>query len=167
MKIATKSQASPKAYSSDSNQIIFDFLQAQPIGILATVDANNEPCATVIYYSIDDSFTAMFTTKRGTKKHDVLQRNNHVQLLVYEASSQTAAQISGVAEEIKNETDANRAFDGTLKAASETSKGGVPPVSKLQAGYYVAYRIKPAHITMTVYSNPDTGGFKQYEAIDF
>jgi general stress protein 26 len=78
---------------------IYHFLRAHPIGVLATVTPENEPHGTVIYYSIDKHFDVFFVTKSQTRKNDNLKHNKHVMLTVFEASSQTIAQIIGTARE--------------------------------------------------------------------
>jgi hypothetical protein len=49
----------------------------------------------------------------------------------------------------------------------QTSEAGVPPISKLHAGDYVAYRISPKQIRMAMFIRPDPGGYELFETIDF
>ncbi len=167
MSLLSKPLNKETASSSESNQRIYDFLKMHPVGVLATVDPNGNPNATVIYYSVDEYFKAIFITKRDTKKNDNLQHNNHLQLVAYDASSQTTAQITGIAIDITDTSEADEAFNATLKAAVRTSEAGVPPISKLYAGQYVAYHIEPKQIRMAVFARPDPGGYDIYETIDF
>jgi general stress protein 26 len=156
------------ASSSESNQRVYDFLKSHPVGVLAMVDPNGNPHATVIYFSIEEDFSISFTTKRDTKKHDNLQHNNHVMLVAYEAETQTTTQVIGTAEDITDAQQAQETFTNTQIAASETSEeAGEPPISKLYAGEYVAYSLKPAQIRMAVFARPDSGGYDMYETIDF
>lgn len=134
---------------------------------MATVDPNGDPRATVIYYTVNEDFTITFMTKRDTKKHDNIQHNNHVQLVAYEASSQTTAQITGIAEDISDTPEANEVFNKMVTAAIRTSEAGVSPISKLYAGHYVAYKIAPKQIRMAVFIRPDPGGYDMYETLDF
>jgi len=166
MNLLAKQAPKPTAHTSESSKRIYDFLKLHSVGVLATVDPNSDPRATVIYYAVDEDFNITFTTKRDTKKHDNIQHNNHVQLVAYEASSQTTVQITGIAEDISDTPEANEVFSNTLKAAIRTSEAGVPPISKLYAGHYVAYRIKPKQIRMAVFIRPDPGGYDIYETLD-
>lgn len=167
MNILNDKKPSITAHSSESNERIFSFLQSNPVGVLATVDPNLNPHAVVIYFSVKDDFTITFTTKRDTKKHDNLLRNNHVMLVSYEASSQTTAQVTGTVEEIMDEGESNAAFTNMLRASARTSESGVPPISKLYAGHYVSYRITPVLIRMAVFIRPDPGGYDMFETINF
>lgn len=167
MHILTKDKKRQTAFSSERNRRVYDFLKAHPIGTLASVDPNGNPHAAVIYFAVDENFDFVFMTKRDTKKHDNLQHNNHVMLVSYEASSQTTVQITGSAKEIHDNVKAQEAFSGMLDASKQTSEVGVPPLSKLYAGYYVAYQLKPVQIRMAMFIRPDPGGYDMYEIIDF
>ncbi len=167
MHLLAKSHKKQTAFSSERNQRIYSFLKSHPVGTLASVDPNGDPHAVVIYYAVDENFDFVFMTKRDTKKHDNLQHNNHVMLVAYEPLSQTTVQITGTAKEIDDNVKAQEAFSGMLDASRQTSEAGIPPLSKLYAGYYVAYRLKPAQIRMAVFSRPDPGGYDMYETIDF
>ncbi len=152
---------------TESNQRIYEFLKTHPVAVLATIDPNGNPHATVVYFSVDERFNISFTTKRDTKKHDNLKRNNHIMMVAYEALTQTTAQITGVAEDIGDTAEAAEVFKNTLRASMQTSEAGIPPISKLYAGQYVAYRVRPVQIRMAMFVRPDPGGYDLYETIDF
>jgi len=153
--------------SEESNKRILHFLQSHPIGTLATVDPNGNPHAAVIYYFVDDNFNVTFTTKRETHKFDNLSHHNHAMLVAYEAASQTTAQITGIVTEIHDAQEADSAFRSMLAASMATSEAGLPPLTKLYAGRYVAMRLKPVQIRMAVFARSDPGGYDVYESIDF
>lgn len=156
------------SHSSKSNQRIYGFLKENSVGVLATVDPNNNPHATTVYYSMDENFNVFFTTKHDTKKQDNLKHNNHVMLVVYDAFSQTTVQVTGVAQAVTDDVVvSSETFRNTVRAAIRTSESGVPPISKLYAGSYVAYCIKPVQIRMAIFLRPDPGGYDMYETIDF
>ncbi len=155
------------ARANEHNRRIFEFLTSHPIGVLATVTQEHTPHATTVYFAVDEAFTITFTTKRDTKKHAVLAANPNISLVVFEAFSQTTVQIDGVAEEMEDQPAAIEAFGNTLKAAMQTSDAGVPPISKLFAGNYIAYRIKPNNIRMAVFRRPDKGNYEMFESIEF
>lgn len=155
------------ANSSESNKRIFDFLRLQPVGVLATVDPDDNPHAAVIYYSVDEDFNVTFLTKRDTKKRDNLARKNHAMLVAFDAKTQTTCQITGVTEDVSYLAVANEIFQRTIGAAMATSESGIPPISKLSAGEYVAYRLKPKQINMSVYLRPDRGDYEMFEYIKF
>jgi pyridoxine/pyridoxamine 5'-phosphate oxidase len=153
--------------SEESKRRIYMFLAHQPIGTLSTVDPNGDPHGAVIYYSIDKDFNITFTTKRKTKKFDNLSFHNHAMLVVFEAMSQTTVQITGTVEEITDTDESDSAFRSMLANSMATSEAGLPPITKLQAGTYVALRLKPLQIRMAVFARPDPGGYDMYESIEF
>lgn len=167
MKPPHKTHPVESSASVESKLRIREFLTLHPVGVLATTDPNNDPHGSVIYYSVDEDFNILFTTKHDTKKHDSLKHHNHAMLVSYDAASQSCIQITGITEEITDSTAANEAFKGTLKASLQTSEAGIAPISKLYAGQYVAYRLMPKQIRMAVFSRPAGVGQEIFETLEF
>lgn len=140
---------------------IYRFLHAHPMGVLSSVSPDGDPHGAVVYFSIDTSFKLCFLTKDGTRKYDNLKRNNHIMLTVFESSTQTTVQIEGVATEITDSVDVNAVAGSVLSACLKTTKSGRVPITSLQAGSYVAFRIKPLLIRMAVYSEPKYGDYAE------
>lgn len=138
----------------------FQFLKKHKVGVLATVDPNGEPHAAAIYFNVEDGKSITFMTKTGTKKADNLRHNNHAVLVVYEASSQTTVQLTGTTEEVSDLHEANAIFGQVMNTSTEESNTPVPPISRLQEGDYVAYRLNPAETRMAVFNKPDFGNFQ-------
>ncbi len=149
-------------------QRIFDFINDNHVGVLASVDPNNEPHATVIYHAINkEDFTVSFLTKTGTKKYDNLIRNKHVVLVVFEPVSQSVAQIIGEAHELTNADDINEVAAIINKASVEANQGKVMPIAKLEAGTYTAFKIIPFQIRMARYAHPDSNDYNHlFESIE-
>lgn len=152
---------------SERNRRIYNFLQEHPIGVLATIDPNGNPHAVVVYFSVDKDFTLSFITKRETKKHDNLKRNNRTMIVTYEPNTQTTVQVTGIANEVSGISETARIFSNTIKSSKETSEAGIPPISKLNAGQYVAYHLRPLQIRMAMFIRPDSGGYDMYDTLDF
>jgi general stress protein 26 len=153
--------------SADTEQSIYEFLKDSPVGVLSTVGEDNKPHGVVIYFSVDRNFVFTFVTKKGTTKHQNLHTQNDVMLVVFDAYSQTTVQVTAKAMEMTDQTAAEAAFNRTLEAARQTSDAGTPPITKIWAGDYVAYELKPSHIQMRVFVRPDPGGNDLFESIDF
>ena len=137
-----------------------DFLRNHPVGVLATVDANGDPHAAAIYFAIDSKSMISFLTKTGTRKADNLEHNNHAELLVYEAETQTTVQVAGVASKVEDPEEMNQVFTKIVNASLEASDSSVPPISRLKEGDYVAYRLTPKQIRMAVFSRPKFGEYE-------
>lgn len=153
--------------SSKTAEQIYGFLKANRTGVLSTVNPEGDPNASVIYFTVNDIFELTFTTKRDTRKHDNIQHNNHVQLTVYETGTQTMVQVTGVAQDVSDTPESQAIFRGTLEAALNTSLAGIPPVSKMDAGYYVAYRLQPKQIRMAVFSGAKGDLREMFKTLDF
>lgn len=158
----------PTSESSEKNLRIYNFLRSHPVGVLCSVDPNNEPHGSAVYYSVDSSFKLMFTTKTKTKKTSNLQTNNHVMLMVYDQKEQVTVQVTAIAEAIEKDDDISKSMRNTITASMETSDAGIPPIAKLSAGEFTAFRLHPVQIRMAVYERPDPGGYDElFETIDF
>jgi len=143
------------------------FLSEQPVGVLSTVTSKGRPHSAVIYFNVNDDLSVSFLTKNDTLKNHNIKRNNHVMLVSYEPESQTTLQIEGKAINITDTPEAEEVFRKTLQSVEKTSESGIPPISKLDAGRYVAYRIDPDQIRMAVFARPDPGGYEMYETLTF
>jgi len=81
--------------------------------------------------------------------------------------TQTIAQISGDAVEIRDSYEINVVAGAILGASLKTSEAGVPPITKLEAGRYVAFKLAPVQIRMAVYARPDPGDYSDlFESIE-
>lgn len=92
-----------------------------------------------------------FTTKRDTEKHKNIENHSAVMLATYDASNQATVQASGRAVEVHDNDEVQAIFQSTVHAAQTTGVDVVPPIAKISAGPYVAYKISPDNIWMTVY----------------
>lgn len=142
---------SAKDLSRDQRHEIYEFLKQHPVGVLATVDPSGNPHASAIFLGIDNQLNITFTTKRGTEKHANISGHNTVMLAVYDAANQATVQASGKAVEVTNQQEVIDIFRSTLQATRKTGKDEVPPIAKISAGPYVAYRITPDNIWLTAY----------------
>jgi len=145
---------------SKQHQRIASFLKANHIGILATADKTGTPQAAAMYYALDDELNIYFITKKGTAKGRNLEQNPLVAFTVYEAASQSTLQVSGTAQQLDDVSAFQRIFKTILVASRITSDSPVPPVTRLNSGEYVAYKIKPQTMRLAQYTKPDKGDFE-------
>lgn len=160
MKLLRKKPVRP-AMNEDKNVRILRFLEERACCVLATVDPDGNPDASVVYYGIEPDFGLTFLTKRDTKKSGNLHFNNRIVAVIYDEALQATVQVKGVAEEVTEAEKAHDIFRNTLRKSLHAAAAGIPPIAKLSAGTYVAYRIKPTQVAMAVYSRPGIGGYRQ------
>lgn len=153
--------------SAESVEKIMNFLKSNPVGVLSTVGEGGVPHGSVVYFSIDEDMLITFTTKDHTIKHKNISKDSHVMLTVFEAGSQSVVQVEGTAVDVTGTLESEIAFHDTFQNAVKTSNSGIPPISKLVAGKYVAYVLKLKEIRMAVYARPDPGGYEMFETISF
>jgi general stress protein 26 len=146
---------------SDKEQRIYDFLSANPIAVLSSVTPDGNPHGVVLYFSVDKKFVASILTKIDTRKYDNLTHNDHAMLTVFEPRTQTTVQLTGKAKEITDRYEINVVAETNMQASIKTSTAGMPPILKLKAGQYVAFRIYPEQINMAVYAHADSGDYSQ------
>ena len=146
----------PSQLNDEQRAKISQFLREHPVGVLASVNPDGTPSASPIYFGTDDQLNLTFTTKRDTQKHQNLDQNNKVMLAAFDATTQAAVQAAGSAIEVTDQAAAEQIFHGTLRAADQTGPDNVPPISKIEAGPYVAYRIVVDDIHLSEYGWGDT-----------
>lgn len=162
-----KSIRKNKSLLSDRQQRMYDFLKSTPVGVLSTVSPGDDPHGVVIYFDIDKQFRIVFLTRSHTRKHDNIIHNNHVMLTVFDAKTQTVAQVMGRAYELQDSYDINGVAGQVFGHTRKINKVGLMPVNKLEAGPYIAFKIDPVQIRMAVYARPDPGDYENiFESIE-
>jgi uncharacterized pyridoxamine 5'-phosphate oxidase family protein len=157
----------PQSRVGTKNIRILNFLNDHKSGVLATVSTDDRPHASVIYYHIDSSFEITFLTKSRTQKSQDLKRNPHALLIVYDELTQTTVQVQGVIVELTDSKTVSDVFRNTLRSSLKSSQVGIPPIAKLNAGQYIAYKLAPSEIRMAVYARPDSGSYERvFEVIE-
>lgn len=152
---------------SDRKTRFYNFLLANPIGVLSSVTPDNNPHGTVVYFCVDKDFVCSFITKSGTKKNDNIKHNNHVMLTVFDPKTQTTVQILGFAQEIRDSRRVN-AIAGSIVNTSIKTARNLPPLSKLDAGQFVGYEIVPVEARMATYASSNTGHYKDiFKSIEY
>jgi len=144
---------------SEEKPEIAKFLSKHQVGVLATADDEGQPHAATIYFVIDEEIDVYFMTKEKTSKYRNLQQNPKVALAVFEPASQSTVQIVGTATEVTDSAQANEVFGRILTITRGTSVSNVPPISKLNAGEYKCFCIKPLTVRLAEYTKPEHGDF--------
>ncbi|MBI5357532.1 pyridoxamine 5'-phosphate oxidase family protein [Candidatus Saccharibacteria bacterium] len=142
---------------SEEKPKITNFLNKNQIAVLATIGADNRPQTAVIYFYVDADLNIYFITKEKTTKYQNIIDNPEVALSVYEQETQTTVQASGKAEEVHDPGRVNEVFRHVLSVTKSTSESSIPPVSKIDAGGYKCFCIRPRSIRLAEYTKPEHG----------
>jgi len=154
----------PVKIFEDKNQIT-KFIHQHPVGVVATADSSGTVHAATVYFVADDQLNIYFVTKEQTQKAKNLQQNPSVALALYDAENQTTLQVQGTASILKNIGEFMGIYNQILDASTQTSSSERSPVSKLNAGDYLMYCIKPRSLRLAEYTNPDHGDFDIFREV--
>ena len=153
--------------SPESADLIRNFLNGRYSGVLATADAVGIPHAAVVYFTLDGDFSLTFGTKTETQKHKNIEENKQVAFVVYDEVEQSVVQITGRVEVVEDEGKKQSIFSNMSRSSAERSQTALPPAEKLWAGEYIAMRIVPNVIKMTIYARPNSDDEDLFETILF
>jgi general stress protein 26 len=142
--------------STDSEDIVRNFLKSRHVGVLATADKAGMPHAAVVYFLLEDDFGMLFGVKKETQKYKNMEENKHVAFSVSEIEEQTTVQISGHVEVTEDVNDRQAVLNNMFNTSAEQSGSEIPPADKLFAGDYVILRLIPLVIKMSIYARPDS-----------
>ncbi len=143
----------------ESQEKIQEFLQHHTVGVLATANDKAVPHAATVYFVTDDDLNFYFVTKEKTAKYKNLHENPHASLAVFDAKLQTTLQVDGTAKVIEDISQFMELFTKILHISVNTSDSSRPPISKLYAGDYYMFRLKPHQVRLAEYMKPDHGDF--------
>lgn len=135
--------------SNFKNPNIAAFLKRNHIAVLAT--ANKEtaaPHAATIYYATDSQMNIFFVTKEGTTKSKNIVSNPQAAIAIYEATTQTGAQITGSVSRVEDSAMLEKALRIMARYSYQTAQTEETPISKLKAGSYILYKIWPQTIRL-------------------
>jgi general stress protein 26 len=139
---------------------VLTFLESQNTGVLCTNGIDGRPYGSVVYFSAHQDSVVTFTTKEHTMKSQNIDKDADVMLVVFDAEQQATLQLSGRAQEIDDTLKATEILHETMDDSLETSGRTIPPVAKLEAGDFVAYKIVPTDIKMAVFNSAE---FRSYD----
>lgn len=160
--MSIESQTSP-----ETEALVSDFMKTHFSGVLATADLMGAPQASVVYYNFNDDYSLYIATKRETQKYKNIAENNQVAFVIYDEEAQSSMQVSGHVSEVEDEDIKQDIINNMFSLSSQLSKREFPPVEKLYAGEYVALKLSPQVMRMTVYARPDSEGDDLYETLLF
>lgn len=134
------------------NVDISNFLRRNHIAVLATADRQTgQPYAAAVFYAIDSHLNIYFLTKDKTTKSRNLTLNPLAALAVYEPDTQRTAQIMGQVNKVNDKDMLDKALPLMSKISKHTSGTETTPISRLEAGEYILYRLAPQSIRLGDY----------------
>jgi nitroimidazol reductase NimA-like FMN-containing flavoprotein (pyridoxamine 5'-phosphate oxidase superfamily) len=140
------------SYPSFQNPNIENFIKRNHVAVLATANKQTgAPHASTIYYTVSSSLNIFFLTKKDTQKNKNIETNPQVALAIYEAQSQSIAQITGNAQAINEPGKIQTALRIMRQYSQQTAGTDEIPLDKLDAGEFILYKVTPNTVRLGEY----------------
>ena len=137
-------------------EAIKDFVAEHPDGVIATVASDGKPQASVVYFSVDDKLQFFFTTKSSTRKAQNLGDSGEVSIAIHDAPTQSVLKAAGPAFRLTNQDEIMTVYRQTVHGAKSSGPDTVPPIARIAAGEFTAFRIEPTFLDFVSYSQGDS-----------
>lgn len=136
----------------DSVSTIAAYINEHPLAVLGTIDSSGTPHGTTIYAGSDSQLRVFFMTKQQTRKHQNILNNPKVSMTFSGEDHQTTLQLTGTASEVKVPDEGAVAFQ-VLGSVRHNSEDFRLPISKIEAGPYIVYRVDVSEALLTEYEH--------------
>jgi len=147
-------------------EAIKQFVASHPDGVIATVTADGKPQASVVYFSVDDDLHFFFTSKSDTRKTQNIGDQAEVSLTIHEAATQTVVKAAGKAKLLRDQEEVLAVYQRSIHGAQTSGPDTVPPLARISAGEFVAFKITPDFLDFTTYSHGDSFATAMEHATD-
>jgi hypothetical protein len=135
---------------SKTREIMSKFINEHSFAVLSTINSTGHPHGTALYVGSDKDLNVYFMTKSGTAKSRYVDNDDMVALTFGDEAEQATLQLSGSVAEVYDPIAGAGAMD-LLENIKHHSKDVRPPLSKLNAGNYLIFRVTPDWAHMVVY----------------
>jgi hypothetical protein len=143
-------------YASDKAGTLL-FLQDHPIGVLATIGANNIPELSTIYFFIQSDFLCYFVTKTETRKYHNFLAKQTASLLAYDEEKLATAEMVGEVETVTDLVKAAQIIESFQELVLSRKVGyWVPPIAQIERGDYAVCRLVPSNIRFHQFAGPES-----------
>ena len=129
------------------------FLTAHDVAVLSTVSRSGQVQGAAVYYKLGKEDQLHVLTKSdSTKAHNMIA-HPQVAMTIYDPIQIQTVQLEGRAH-IEGDLETKRQlFDHFVKPRTYDGEKRMPPVSKLSAGGYIAFRIEPTKVKYSDYKD--------------
>jgi general stress protein 26 len=123
---------------------VLSFLNDHAVAVLATISNSQAPIASAMYFTVDDNFNFFFLTKSTTRKSIHMQENGKVAIVVVAHNSPISVQVEGIAHIVSDPMEHREALNQIAeRSARQGKKFWPPPVSQLQDGEMIIFKVTP------------------------
>lgn len=129
------------------------FLATHNLGVLSTINLQNEVNGAVIYYVILPDNNLYMVTKSATKKAKSLKENPNVAFTVYDEGLRTTAQIRGTAKVEASSDKANKMLKEIIRPHLYNKAVAWPPITQIAAGAYQVICVSPTYVKFSSFAD--------------
>lgn len=140
--------AAPKKTFSDQAR---NFLRSREVAVLSTTDRTGNIEGATIYYLFGDNDKFYILTKSNTSKAHNMLANHQVALTIFDDKEARTAQVQGYAEIEADQSTKQAIFDRLIRPRKYGEETLMPPLTELDAGGFIAFRITPTNVKYTNY----------------
>jgi len=136
----------------NNNPDIQAFFKEHQVAVLATASKeDSRPHAAAVFYESDSYLNLFFLTKEKTIKSSNLDANPISAMVIYDAPMLRTAQVTGNVSRVEDPEMKAKALRIMSRHSKDVSGSADTPVSKLDAGEYILYRLTPTTIRLADY----------------
>lgn len=129
------------------------FLADHSVGVLSTVGRDGQLWGTVVYYTYDPDIPAIYMlTKSDTQKTHNILATHQVAFTVFDEPKRQTIQLQGFAEIESDSAVKTKVFREISQPKQYQDGVKDPPVTQLQAGGYIVFRITITSVQFSDYS---------------
>ncbi len=148
----TPMPAAPKQVFTDQAR---EFLRSREVAVLSTTDRTGNIAGATIYYLFGGNDKFYILTKSDTAKAHNMLANHQVALTIFDAGKAQTAQIQGYAEIEADPPTKQTVFDRLVRPRDYGGETRMPPLTEIEAGGFIAFRITPTNVQYTDYKATD------------
>ncbi len=145
----------PDVPKSQMTPELRDFLSQHEVGVLSTTDRTGSVQGVTIYYLLGTDDKIYMITKTDTAKAHNMLANHQVALTVFDADEAQTAQIQGYSEIEADIATKQAIFQRLIQPRDYGGESRMPPITQLEAGGFIAFRITPTNVKYTDYKQND------------
>ncbi len=117
-----------------------EYITANPVATLGTINENGTPLGTIIYVTCINTEKLYFVTKSETLKYRNIQKNNKVSVTIVNTDENSTLQAGGVAKIIEDGDIISEVMTDMARIYGK-SADYLPPIAKIRAGVYEVVEI--------------------------
>lgn len=144
---------------------VFDFIKANHLATLATVDERGNPHAATIEFMVHEDLSLYFTTRIEARKFKNLTDKPTVAMTITDESAMVTVQLTGKAERIENFKQEQKLIMELWTLRFNAATWPIPSVQMYQQGAtnnIAVIKVKPFEMSYSIFKHQPSGRYKPF-----